>query len=68
MLLMPVNIVFGDVDSRSIDNAPLYTGSESRRIGEIFRMVERYVDEIKVRQYKFCNLCHFYDSELSKKE
>ena len=61
MLLMPVNIVFGAVDSRSIDNAPLYRGSESRRIREMFRMVERYVDEIKVRQYKFCNLCHFYD-------
>ena len=44
MLLMPVNIVFGAVDSRSIDNAPLYRGSE--RIGEMFRMVECYLDEI----------------------
>ena len=39
-------IMYGDVDGRSVDNAPL--DKESRRIGEMLKMVERYVDEIKV--------------------
>ena len=40
------HIMFGGVDGRSVDNAPL--DRESRRIGEMLKMVERYVDEIKV--------------------
>jgi Male sterility protein/Phosphopantetheine attachment site len=41
------NIMSGGVDNRSVDNAPL--DRESRRTGEMLKMVERYVDEIKVR-------------------
>ena len=39
-------IMYGGVDGRSVDDAPL--DKESRRIGEMLKMVERYVDEIKV--------------------
>ena len=41
-----VNIMFGGEDSRSVENVPL--DRENRRIGEMLKMVERYVDEIRV--------------------
>jgi hypothetical protein len=40
------NIMIGGEDSMSVDNEPL--DRESRRIGEMLEMVERYVDEIKM--------------------
>ena len=39
-------IMLGGVDGMSVDNAP--RDRENRRIGEMLKMVERYVDEIKV--------------------
>lgn len=38
-------VMLGDVDGRSVDNTPF--DRENRRIGEMLKMVERYVDEMK---------------------
>ena len=42
LLRAVAHIMLGKVDSRSFENAPLH--GESRRIGEMLKMVERYVD------------------------